>query len=321
MTTEASDRVSSDHRSLAAALVPVLDAACDGRLGPISWFKADWQRGGAATGTAEFRDSDDHEARVVLKLPVVQREIMWMRRLQNGASAPVVPRLFASGDEIGGYDLAWLVMERFDHGPLGLHWHENHLQRIAEAGARFQAAAALHPVDQPPRVEDWPTMIDRAREIVRVNRMEHDQRWTNALKSVRGCLDDLVEAWRARDVKQWLHGDLHLANAMSRTGLDDGPVCLIDLAEVHAGHWVEDAVYLERQLWARPDRLKKKSPVKLMAKARRRLGLPVSDDDARLASIRRVLLGATAPAFMKSEGHPLHLAACLEQVEKGLDLL
>ena len=44
----------------------------------------------------------------------------------------------------------------------------------------------------------------------------------------------------------------------------------------------------------------------------------VGADDARLAMIRRVLLAATAPRFLKTEGHPRHLEACLGQLEKTL---
>jgi hypothetical protein len=317
MTPEASPPAAADHRSLAAALTPALAKNCDGRLGEISWFKADWQRGGAATGTSTYRVESDGERRVVLKLPVVARELTWLRRLQDDAPDSVSPHVFASGTTIGGYDLRWVVMERFDHGPLGLKWHGDHITRVAEAGARFQAGAAAYPVDQPPRVEDWPEMLERSREIVRVNPIQDAQRWANTLKTVRHRLEELVATWQGRNVAQWLHGDLHLANAMSRSSMTDGKVCLIDFAEVHAGHWVEDAVYLERQLWARPERLAV-SPVKAMAKARRRLGLPVDPDDMHLAAVRRVLLAATAPAFIRSEGHPRHLAACLDQLETGL---
>jgi hypothetical protein len=97
-----------------------------------------------------------------------------------------------------------------------------------------------------------------------------------------------------------------------------GPVCLIDLAEVHAGHWIEDAVYLERQLWARPERLKAHKPVREIAAARKRLGLSVDADYARLAMARRALLAATAPRFLKSEGHPAYLDACLGWLEIAL---
>ena len=42
-------------RSLAQGLADILTVACDGRLGQITWFKADWQRGGAATGKAKYK--------------------------------------------------------------------------------------------------------------------------------------------------------------------------------------------------------------------------------------------------------------------------
>jgi hypothetical protein len=106
---------------------------------------------------------------------------------------------------------------------------------------------------------------------------------------------------------------------MSRVSMDAGPVCLIDLAEVHAGNWIEDAVYLERQLWARPQRLHPHKPVKALAAARKRLGLHVESEYPRLAMIRRGLLAATAPRFIKSEGHPAYLDACLERLEIALN--
>jgi hypothetical protein len=105
---------------------------------------------------------------------------------------------------------------------------------------------------------------------------------------------------------------------MSREGLREGSVSLIDLAEVHAGHWLEDAVYLERQLWARPERMQKEKPVKAVAKARKKLGLAVEETYPRLAMIRRALLAGTAPKFIKSEGNPVHLAACLDRLEIAL---
>ncbi|MCP3903659.1 MAG: phosphotransferase [Planctomycetes bacterium] len=315
---QASGRLLADSRTLASSLVPVLDHACGGRLGPITWFKADWQRGGAATGTATYRD-DDGEQPVVIKLPVVERELLWTRRLQQAVpDDPVVPHLYDSGIELGGYDLAWLVMERFEHGPLGLHWHEDHLPRIAEAATRFHALAEPIEVDQPPRVEPWEELVAESQASVKLNAVEEPRRWTTALKALRDRLDEIVAEWRDRDVRQWLHGDMHLANAMSRHAMDAGSVSLIDLAEVHAGHWLEDAVYLERQLWARPKRMKRHKPVKLIAAARRRLGLTVEEDYPRLAMIRRVLLAGTAPSFIRSEGNPKHLAACREWLEKGL---
>jgi len=108
---------------------------------------------------------------------------------------------------------------------------------------------------------------------------------------------------------------------MCRSAEPNAQVSLIDLAEVHAGHWVEDAVYLERQLWGHKSRLKASRPVHAMATARKALGMRVDDDFNSLVDIRRLLLAATAPAFMQSEGDPRYLAACLEQLQMTSDRL
>lgn len=314
----------TDARSLAASLAPVLSEACEGRLGPIRWFKADWQRGGAATGTSTFAAGDGAEVLVVVKLPVVPRELTWTRRLQPDGSddaerdAGVVPKLFASGETVAGYDLAWVVIEQLPHGPLGAHWHDDHVARIAEAAARLYRRAACFPVDRPPRSEAWDELLRQAGEAVRINDLPQRGRWSAAVRSLRHQCERIGAEWEQRGGIEWLHGDLHLANAMSRVSLESGPVCLIDLAEVHPGHWVEDAVYLERQLWSRPDRLRASRPVRAIAQARRGAGLPVGDDYPRLAMLRRALLAGTAPRFLQSEGDPRHLDACLDWLERAL---
>lgn len=327
-------------RALAEGLAQQLMDACGGRLGAITWFRTDWQRGGAATGRSDWTDDGGRRTRVVVKLPVNTRELLWMRRLQpatDDGSAPVVPRLFAGDESIDGYDLGWIVMEHLPHGPLGGHWHDGHVPRMAEAVARFSAACSRYPIDREPRHEDWSKMVATAREAIKVNLPAERQRWTAALKEVARRLDALVREWEARHPIEWLHGDLHLANAMWRdepgagdpsatpgqpgqSGQSDhAAVCLIDLAEVHPGHWTEDAVYLERQLWARPERMANHKPVRAIADARRAGGLDNGDDCMRLAAVRRLLMAATAPAFLKSEGSPAYLAACLDRLEAGLE--
>jgi hypothetical protein len=77
-------------------------------------------------------------------------------------------------------------------------------------------------------------------------------------------------------------------------------------------------VYFERQLWARPERMRQHKPVKAVAAARKALGLTVESEYPRLAMIRRALLAGTAPKFIRSEGNPHHLAACLEWLERAL---
>ncbi|MCH8824166.1 MAG: phosphotransferase [Planctomycetes bacterium] len=306
-------------RSLAQGLADVLQIACQGRLGQITWFKADWQRGGAATGTAKYKINGDTYKQVVVKLPVVQRELLWTRRLQDDNDENlVIPKLYASGEILGGYDMAWIVIERFEHGPLGLHWFDEHISHIAQAAARFHKATSVHPIIEAPNSEDWNQLVHESQDNLKINVIEHSDRWKSALKTLRGKLKDIVSEWNARSIDQWLHGDLHLANAMSRVSIEQGPVSLIDLAEVRPGHWIEDAIYLERQLWANPSRLKAAKPVRAMARARKELGLQNGEMYPRLATIRRALLAGTALRFLKNEGHPRYLEACLNWLERSL---
>ena len=313
------DAAETDAPSLAARLVPQINEACGGRLQNIVWFRTDWQRGGAATARAMLASDGRAPQPVVIKLPVVQREYVRTRRMQNSDDAdPIVPRLLAGDETLGGYDLAWLVIECLPHGPLGMKWHDNHVGRIAEAAARFSQAAAAFPVDRDPRIEDWDSLVTQSIAALRENSVADISRWSRAIKLLRSRLSDLVAEWRARPVTEWLHGDLHIANAMSRHSMEHGPVTLIDLAEVRPGHWIEDAVYLERLLWASPQRMAGQKPVKAIAEARKRLGIPVESNYPRLAMIRRALLTATAGRFLKSEGSPPYLAACLDRLETAL---
>ncbi len=312
-------------RSLAESLVPVLRRDAELRLGDVSWFRADWQRGGAATGRSTWTLDDGREVDVVVKLPVPHRELDWLKRLQPCRERrpelcfpPVVPLLFAGGHAINGYDLAWIVMEALPHGPLGMKWRRSNVPRLAEALARFHAIAAEHPVDRPPRVEDWDAMVRRAEREVIDHELPEATRWKRLIRRTGKRLDALVDRWRARPIDGWIHGDAHLANAMMREDEPDAPVCLIDLAEVRAGHWIEDAILLERLMWARPERIEAAPPVAAIADARRRYGLPVDGDHEELAELRRLLLAVTAPCFLKTEGHPRHLAACLDHGERAL---
>lgn len=299
--------------SLARALEAELLALEGGRLSNLSWFRTDWQRGGAATATARWRDDAGEHRDVVVKVPVTQRERRWFERLGRDDAAPVA-RLFAGGDDLGPYDFAWIVIERLPFGPLGVRWHDDHMARIGDVAARFHQAAAATPIEALAD-EPWEDLLAKARESVKEPSFPERSRWTAALKDCAKRFDRIVDAWRTRGPIGWVHGDLHPANAMSRVAEDHGPACLIDLGEVRTGHWLEDAVYLERVHWPRADRLSAK-PVKCVADARKRLGLE-NGDWPSLAAARRILLAATAPGF-RGEHSPPVLAASLVRLEQGL---
>ena len=239
--------------SLASSLEPVLITQTNNQLSDIHWFRTDWQRSGAATGFASWTSTDGDVSQVVVKLPIVKKELRWTRRMQD--SDGVAPKLFASNEILNGYDLAWMIIERFPVGPLGTKWDVSNISRIADAAALFTNSASKYTVDQEGRREDWKSFLRTAKKSVRENHIHKESQWKKCHSLLSKRLAALLELWRSRRIDQWLHGDLHLANAMCRTSGPEDRVSLIDLAEVHAGHWIEDAVYLERQLWGYKSRL------------------------------------------------------------------
>jgi aminoglycoside phosphotransferase (APT) family kinase protein len=307
---------------LGAGLAPALLRVCGDALSNMHWFRTDWQRGGALTAYAKYDDGKSvHD--VVVKFPVPPRELHWLRRLQASEHqhGDTVPRLLASGEEIEGYDLAWVIMERLPHGPLDSSWQGAEWDLLVEAIGRFYAAADQTPVDQPPRQEGWPGILKRTRAVLREHNVPEEKRWSKAIKLFSRKLGGTLEVWDGRDTEQWCHGDLHLANAMTRSAAPSGPALLFDLAEVHAGHWVEDAVYLEHLYWAAPDRLGGRNLVKQIARERKARGLKLEPDWPAHANARRALLAASAPAYLRQEGNPRHLHAALERLEQATSQL
>ena len=117
----------ADAQSLGVSLGPTLRGVCDGRLGEINWFRATWQHGGAATGFSTWTHPDGRTTDVVVKLPVNFQEWFWTAGLggvetdayeTDDALALPTPRVFAGGEQLGEYDLAWMVMERLGSPPI-----------------------------------------------------------------------------------------------------------------------------------------------------------------------------------------------------------
>lgn len=318
-----------DAHDLGPQLAPALIETCKadghgrGAIEGLRWFRTDWQRGGAATAYATYKPGDGPDREVVVKFPVGPMEYRFTVGLSQ-TDAPT-PRVVHHGVELGGWDMAWIVMERVPGDPLAAHLHKEVFEELAEAAARFYLRAGERwPMDAVPVREDWPHLLERARENAKVNPIPNAQGWANAIKNTQKVVSRIAEEWNARRVHTWCHGDLHAGNLMRRAdGSPWGPseCVLLDMAEVHPGHWVEDAVYLERLYWMRPEALKGVKPVSLIARARKKRGLDTEDNYQRLADIRRVLMAACAPAFLQSEGHPKYLDAALGVLEKTLPRL
>lgn len=295
-----------------ADLEPVVRQHCQGRLAKINWFRTDWQRGGALTGYSTYRDDDNVEQPVVVKLPVPPREQRWIVQLQGNE---VVPRLYAHGQELGGYDMCWVIMERLPHGPVGLAWGEQSIDLLIDAMVRFSKAAIDVPCTGEVRVRDYEAVREEARANIHRHTVAHEQRWNRALKYAHKQMRHWLALWEERDVNHWCHGDIHLGNAMTRCAPPHGPVVLIDLAQVHQGHWIEDAVYLEHLYWSRRDKLDGRKICKLVARQRKQHGLKVESNWPQIAAIRRAMIAMCTPAALEHMGNPHHVEAALEVLE------
>jgi len=332
---EASKGVGSgdvDSLSLGSMLGPVIRETCGGKLGPIEWFRSTWQRSGAATGFSTWSTPDAEPIDVMIKFPLGPREHAWTTRLgrvapeqwTSAASLDLpTPRVVASGDTLGGYDFAWVVMERFRGHPVAASLSGETLTALVETLADFhERARAMGTPGDAPDPPDWPRLVAKARELIPECGIDEPQRWSRALKRLSRHLPRFVEAWAARPIVHWCHGDAHPGNAMFRTLPDKSSRCvLIDLGLVHAGHWVEDAIYLERLFWGREDKLYGIDPVSAIRRAREARGLPIGEGVERLADLRRGLMAACVPVFLAREGHPWYVGAALERLERILPRL
>ncbi|MEO1583975.1 MAG: aminoglycoside phosphotransferase family protein [Planctomycetota bacterium] len=332
-------REHDDPAALARLLEGPLRAACEPHLsGEIEWFRATWQRGGAATGAAVWRDHAGHDLPVVIKLPVGAAELACTRALgAHGSDRDLTPsevphptpRVLSAGSELGGYDIGWLVVERLEGSTVGSDLSEASLAGLVRAAVEFQARAAanedslLRPAGRLDR-RDWSSLIASSRQAVRDNPLAEQQRWNEAIKRTQKSLPSLLERWQARPADDWCHGDLHPGNALHMPGGGGRPdrCVLIDLGLVHRGHWIEDAVYLERVFWGHESHLHGVEPVRAMRAERKRRGLRVRGSDGDLANIKRVLTAASVPARFAGEGGDrAYLEASLDRLERLLPVI
>jgi len=320
---------------LAHALVPALTAACGGRLSAVQWFKSPWQRGGASTGIGTFVDDQGRPASVVVKVPVGFSEYKWTSDLAAAAAGwnvpSPVPRVLAGGLELGGYDLAWMVLEKLGpHLPITSASPAD-AAAVARAGecasAALRAVATFHLLAERVRPVEGVTEIDHAaweravagsREAVRRGTLPDGPHWATALKAVSRALPNLFARWAVRAGNAWCHGDVHPGNVLLRHGEGTPQCVLIDLALMRPGHWLEDAMYFERVFWGREHCLGNINPLKVLSAMRRELGLPCTGDYGALANVKRVLNAAAAPGLFLREGNPLYLKHALHLIDKLL---
>ena len=315
-----------EGQALGSSLGPLLQEICLGRLADIDWFRSTWQRGGAATGFSIWTFETGKSVEVMVKLPVGPAEQSWTMRL--GAVEPTAwfdadseclptPRVVAAGEALGGYDLSWLIMERFRGHPLISRLTRDSAIKVVLATADFQARAlAIARVYGSGPVHDYRSLWQQSRDAIHNGDIEDEDRWVAALDNVGNRLEDLTARWESRPIRSWCHGDLHPGNAMwRRCATGENRCVLIDLALIHAGHWVEDALYLERQFWGHEELLNGVEPLEALARARSAKGLDLDGDYRELGRVRRVLLASAVPAMLGREGNHKYVSRALEILE------
>lgn len=321
----------SEVESLGVSLGPALHEACGDRLGNIEWFRSAWQRSGAATGRTFWRLPSGEVIEAIVKVPVGYREYYWTSRI--GETDPMqwiadeartlpIPRMLASGTELGGYDMAWLVLERLPGRTIASELNAHTFGLMFESVSRFYTLASelrKPETHDRPTAPAWERLIRKGMTSLVDNSVADADAWCRVLGRVLDRLDAIIDEWATRPIDTWCHGDLHPGNVMLRPCSGDGTercAVLLDLGLTHAGCWIEDAIYLERQHWGREEMLCGVDPVAGLARARREQGLEVDLACERFADLRRVLMAATSPAFLDQEGGSRYLEAARAVLER-----
>ena len=319
---------SAEASHLGESLVPALREACGEHLGVVEFFRSPFQHGGAATGFSTWTNGDGSVLPVMVKMPVGAIEHRWTSALGSfaddryGCDEAIrcpVPRVLKCGTTLAGYDFAWLVVERLSSPGVISRPEERHVHEILETLVEFQCrAAAQAPLEPARKSPDWDHIFERSRIAAKDGIVEDSQRWNEAIHKAQKLLPVLKAKWEARAINSWCHGDLHLGNLLHRS-MPDGSgqrSVLVDLALVHPGHWIEDAMYFERQYWGHSDLLKGVKPVSELARLRRERGLHANDNYPELTNVRRVLMASCVPAAAEREGNAKYVRAALELLER-----
>jgi hypothetical protein len=216
----------------------------------------------------------------LLKVNVARDQLWWTESLAQ-QHPELLPRVFATGEGVGGASLGWIIWERIRNG---LHpgWAGHEFDMILEAGVRFQVAArALASSAQAAgalaelRVEDLAAQIEQG-----VRRA--------APGPAKRVLQRVFEHWAwVNDIceTEICHGDLHMANALCRDDPPGGDALLIDHHPTRMPWACEPAK--PEILNADPSRKGCRALVARQAAIRSRLGLsaPAGADLERLQAI------------------------------------
>lgn len=272
----ADGRVRSDPEAVAFIHHQVRAEPALSGLADIAVFGAEWGTSGLHfTGKWTVSGVD-----VILKVGVSPSQRWWTETVAR-EDPGLAPMLFASGSRLSDTELGWILTERL---PGGLHsgWNGLEFGMLMAAGARFHRFARRHPTG-PHRV----TTIDEVAAWIR------SAIAGGAPGPAASLLESLDHDWGfvcEACPPEICHGDLHMANVLSRTPppqLSDA--VLIDF-EPSSMPWAFEAAYCQ-VLNSDPARVGWQGLVRLMAERRDALGLPTISSDAHLKRVEAITLG------------------------------
>ncbi|MCL5999171.1 MAG: aminoglycoside phosphotransferase family protein [Chloroflexi bacterium] len=242
-------------------------------MAPVS---QEWSASGALHFQAVHRAT---QTRVLLKVGVSQNEMFWTEEISRCAPH-LVPTLFLSGRHLDHLDLSWKVVEVAEGGVLGPQWGGREFEMLLESGVEFQRIALGI---RPP--SDQAQLDTRTRDVV--GRWLHDALPHQPPGPAQALVDRLDEhfGWIEANCEfVTCHGDLHMCNAVTRTGPPIGSVLLIDFAPCRQP-WAFDAARLQVLNSTDPARVGFRDLVRKMAAIRHTKGLSICPDLDRLSRI------------------------------------
>lgn len=272
----ADGRVRSDPEAVAFLHHQVRAEPALRNLADLEVFGAEWGTSGlhfAGTWTASGAD-------VVLKVGVSPSQRWWTEAIAKDDPG-LAPMLFATGNRLSDIELDWILMERL---PGGLHsaWNGLEFAMLMAAGARFHRFARQHPTG--------PHSVTTADDVAAWIRSAIVR---DAPGPAASLLESLDEDWRfVCDVcpPEICHGDLHMANVLSRAPAPQlSDAVLIDF-EPSFMPWVFEAAYCQ-VLNSDPLRVGWQGLVPLMAERRDALGLSTTSNVAHLQRVEAITLG------------------------------
>lgn len=245
-------------------------------LTDLAVFGAEWGTSGLHFA-GKWTGSD---ADVVLKVGVSESQRWWIETIAKDEPS-LAPMLFASGGRLSDTELGWILTERL---PGGLHpgWNGLQFGMLMAAGARFQRFARKHP-----NGPHYATTADHVASWIR-SAIARD-----APGPAASLLEKLDQDWKfVCDAcpPEICHGDLHMANVLSRTPAPQLSDALLIDFEPSLMPWAFEAAYCQ-VLNSDPALVGWQGLVPLIAERRDALGLPTITSDAELKRVEAITLG------------------------------